>query len=251
MYLEFTGERIVPGHVTDHLFAEHENRYVFAARFVAASNVLDVACGTGIGTEFLFRSGAASCTGMDIDPIAVQHAISAYDQCKFIACDATKMPVQDGSFDVIVSFETIEHLPDPVKFLKECSRVLRPGGTLVCSTPNLKVSQWGPPNPFHVREYTTDEFTDLLKSSNFDVSEMYSQGDVLYPMFVARRMTSKLLGLLGVKSVLRKLLHRKPATLTARSAFEAASDDQRIRLFRRTWSAEPTFVIAVAQKRGI
>src|SRR6266478_7926362 len=65
--LQFTGERIVPGQVDEPLFRAHEARYVFAGRFVRDKAVLDLACGTGIGTHYLLKAGALTCLGLDID----------------------------------------------------------------------------------------------------------------------------------------------------------------------------------------
>src|SRR5271169_2569473 len=134
--LEHTGERLVPGKTGEALFREHEARYIFAARFVKGMRVLDVACGSGIGTQCLLQAGAHSCIGLDIDRAATDYARTRYKDCIFIRCDATSLCIADASVDVVVSFETIEHVKEQKAFLLECRRVLRPGGTLVCSTPN-------------------------------------------------------------------------------------------------------------------
>src|SRR5229473_2873774 len=115
--LQFTGERVVPGKVELFLFREHEARYAFASRFVKDKVVLDVACGTGIGTHYLLTEGARSCLGLDIDRPALEYARAVYEGCQFEECDATNLCVPDSSMDVVVSFETIEHLKDQLKFL--------------------------------------------------------------------------------------------------------------------------------------
>src|SRR5437879_9936218 len=97
--LPFTGERIVPGQVSEPLFREHEARYVFASRFVKDKVVLDVACGTGIGTHYLLTEGARSCLGLDIDRPAIDYARAVYEGCQFEECDATNLCVPDGSMD--------------------------------------------------------------------------------------------------------------------------------------------------------
>src|SRR5579859_6468672 len=108
--LDFTGERIVAGKTEAALFREHEARYVFAGQFVKGKEVLDVACGTGLGTQYLLKAGAARCQGIDIDPAAIAYANRAYGGCFFSCGDATEIGLADNSVDVVVSFETIEHV---------------------------------------------------------------------------------------------------------------------------------------------
>src|SRR5258708_20869456 len=79
--IPMAGERIHPGMVGEQVFREHEARYVFASRFVQGKRVLDVACGTGIGTQCLLNAGAQSCVGLDIDQLAVAYARAAYGNC--------------------------------------------------------------------------------------------------------------------------------------------------------------------------
>ena len=177
--LVVTGERLVPGALADRLFREHEARYVFAGEFVAGKQTLDVACGTGMGTKYLSVAGAVSSIGLDIDPTAVSFASKFYGGCKFAQCDVTRLCIASASIDVVVSFETIEHIEDQAKFLNECHRVLKPGGVLICSTPNQMLSKWAPRNPFHVRELTVSEFTDTVSSIFGDV-QLFSQNCVNY-----------------------------------------------------------------------
>src|SRR5262245_60102507 len=123
---------MVPGKTGETLFREHEARYVFASAFVKGMEVLDVACGTGAGTHYLTQVGGEHpCLGLDIDGPAIEYARAAYKGCQFAQCEATNLCVPDSSMDVVVSFETIEHLSDPMKFLSECKRVLRPGGVFI------------------------------------------------------------------------------------------------------------------------
>jgi predicted RNA methylase len=98
---EFTGERIVPGRTAEHLFREHEERYAFAAQYVKGKDVLDVACGTGVGSWFLRRAGARKVWGLDIDPQAVAFAKARYADVSFAQCDATELCLPDRSIDVV------------------------------------------------------------------------------------------------------------------------------------------------------
>ncbi len=151
--LVFTGERIVPGVTPAGIFREHEMRYRFAGEYVRGQKVVDVASGTGMGTDLLMKYGAKACVGLELDFPAAACAASFYRECRFAVCDAARACLRDGWADVIVTFETIEHLADPAGFLGECKRLLRPGGLFIGSTPNREVHRWYAPNPFHVHEF--------------------------------------------------------------------------------------------------
>jgi O-antigen biosynthesis protein len=246
--LKFTGERIVPGETAEILFRQHEERYVFAAQYVVGRKVLDVACGTGVGTSFLRAVGAHKVWGLDIDSSTIVFARSRYIDCDFAQGDATDMFLPDCSVDVVVSFETLEHLKDQQKFLLECNRVLRPRGILLCSTPNESLSRWGKENPFHFRELTIAEFHDLLASIFVDV-ELYAQRCRIYPLYVFRKLLLGVLDKLHLTGLVNRLLLRNPTT-TAMGRMEFTSSSKsgimphRPRLF-----FEPTYVVGVARKR--
>jgi SAM-dependent methyltransferase len=163
---EFTGERVIPGLVDADLFNEHRARYRFAARFAAPEMaVLDAGCGTGYGSaEFDARTVAA----IDLSPEAAAHGATHYGRAGafFAAASCAALPFRDGVFDLVVSFEVIEHLPDYRALLAEARRVLKSGGIFLVSTPNRAYyaesrAQAGP-NPFHVREFDYAEFTEIL-----------------------------------------------------------------------------------------
>jgi len=108
---EFTGERFLPG-VAGEIAYEHWHRYAFARRFVAGKRVLDAACGEGYGTA-LVAEVAASAVGVDIDAAVVATARGAYAQranLRFEVASVTLLPLADQSIDVVVSFETVEHV---------------------------------------------------------------------------------------------------------------------------------------------
>jgi SAM-dependent methyltransferase len=247
--LSVTGERIVPGEVAEELFRDHEVRYVFAASFVKGQRVLDVACGTGIGTHYLIQAGARSCLGLDIDPGAAAYAKATYQDCAFAQCDGTSLCLADASVDAVVSFETIEHVKDQTAFLLECRRVLTPGGVLICSTPNRTLSCWGATNPFHFRELTVKEFADLLRPM-FSHVQLYAQKNRIYALYVGRRVLVALLDKLQLTKPIRRLLRRNPATLITKSEFSRNLNDLdgEIQPWRPPLLYEPTFVIAVARK---
>src|ERR1019366_10458411 len=116
-------------------FWEHVYRYAFACRFVRGKRVLDIACGEGYGAAALQKAGAAHVIGVDVSESICLHARSKYG-LDARPGTAEQIPLADGSVDVIVSFETIENVPDTGRFLDECVRILVPGGRLIISTPN-------------------------------------------------------------------------------------------------------------------
>lgn len=149
---------------------EHAARYVWASRFTEGGEVLDIACGTGFGSEILLGSGASRVVAADVAEDAVEQArerLSGYgDRVQVRREDGGDLSFPDQSFDAVVSMETVEHVEDAERYLSEIHRVLRPGGKLLLSTPNALVTNPGggaPENPFHVREFTPDELQALLE----------------------------------------------------------------------------------------
>ena len=247
--LPFTGERIVPGQVDEPLFRAHEARYVFAGSFVKDKAVLDVACGTGIGTHYLLKAAALSCLGLDIDRPAIDYARAAYSGCQFAQCDATNLCVPDSSIDVVVSFETIEHLRDQLKFLSECNRVLRPGGVLVCSTPNRTMSRWARENIYHVHEFTVAELTRALETFFVDV-RLFGQKNTNHLLYAGRGLLSRALHGLQLMGLAKSLLRWESPPLTEGTEFgEIPTDsDYEIQPYHAARLMQPRYVIAVARR---
>ena len=177
--LQFTGERYVPG-TAGEIAHEHWHRYAFAARCASARRVLDVACGEGYGSGLLAQV-ATHVTGVDIDAATLAHARRRYAErtnCTFVEGSAAALPLGDASVDVVVSFETIEHLPadDQPRMLAEFARVLAPDGLLVLSSPNRPQysDARGYANPFHLHELDRGELAQLL-APHFPAQRWYRQ----------------------------------------------------------------------------
>ena len=159
--LDATGERLVPDLQHGELVhAEHLARYRLAAQLAPGRRVLDAASGEGYGSAILAAAGAVAVVGVDVDPKAVEHARASHPGPEFQVADVGALPFEDDAFDLVVSFETIEHVPDPPSALAELARVLRADGTLLISTPNKH--EYLVANEFHTVEYTHDEFVALL-----------------------------------------------------------------------------------------
>jgi SAM-dependent methyltransferase len=166
---EFTGERVIPGEVDVDLLNEHMARYTFAARLARGKRVLDAGCGAGYGSADLARA-AERVVGVDRAPEAIEfaraHYAAAHLSFEEASCEA--LPHADGSFELVVAFEVIEHLEDWRGFLREARRVLVGNGQLVVSTPNklyyTESRGADGANPFHVHEFDFDEFRAELKA---------------------------------------------------------------------------------------
>jgi O-antigen/teichoic acid export membrane protein/2-polyprenyl-3-methyl-5-hydroxy-6-metoxy-1,4-benzoquinol methylase len=247
--LELTGERIVPGKTPEALFREHEERYTFAGQYVSGKDVLDVACGSGIGTSFLRGAGARSVCGLDIDQDAVAFAKARYGDCIFAQSDATDLCLANSSVDVVVSFETLEHLEDQRRFLTECHRVLRSGGMLICSTPNATVYRWYGMNPYHVREHTRRGFSRLL-AEHFVGLTLFSQREQVYPLFVLRRVVSRSLERLRLAGPIKRILGMKEPPLQMREEFsrDGRGVIREIQRYRGTWLKQPVYLVAVCRR---
>ena len=184
----FTGERFLPGYSDGSIELQHVHRYAFALPFVAGRSVIDIACGEGYGCD-LMGQVAAQVIGIDIDSGAIEMARQRYSRpnLQFKEGSASAIPMDDSSVDVVVSFETLEHLVDQNAFWSEIKRVLKTGGILVISSPNRDAynKQRIDENPFHTRELTQEELVSEL-SCLFAHYQLFSQdivfGSLLWPV---------------------------------------------------------------------
>jgi SAM-dependent methyltransferase len=154
---EFTGERL---HAGDPLFAldlaRHEAAYEIARGLLAGGRMLDLGCGSGYGAAGLAGRDAAVVALDRVPPDPTNRRSAA----RFVRADLGAVPLAPRAFDLVVSFQVIEHLADPGPYLDAIARVLAPGGTALLTTPNVLTSDGV--NPYHVHEYRAEEFRDLL-----------------------------------------------------------------------------------------
>lgn len=163
--MEFDGERFTP-ECEREIWYEHLHRYALASTWCKSRRVLDAACGEGYGSA-LIASQADHVTGLDISASAIDHAKTRYQELgnlEFRTGDVSGLPFEDDVFDVIVSFETLEHLEAQKDMLREFRRVLRADGFLVLSSPDKAEysDRRGFRNKHHVRELYRDELEALL-----------------------------------------------------------------------------------------
>jgi ubiquinone/menaquinone biosynthesis C-methylase UbiE len=172
--LRKTGERIIPEHFLRSreaylLYLKHLFAYEAVKKFIPEkSSVMEVGCGEGYGTNYLSHN-VQHIVGLDVNEDVIQHASRKYRsaRCSFKFYDGVNIPYNDSTFDVVVSFQVIEHVQDDKSFLTEIRRVLKTGGTCLLTTPNrthrVKPDK-KPWNRFHIREYYPNELEATLKT---------------------------------------------------------------------------------------
>ena len=143
----------------------HARRYELAADIALQHNarrIADVASGTGYGSRLLSTIANATTDGVDLDPDAVDYAQRHHacdGRCMFHTADACDTGLDPNTYDLAASFETIEHVQNATGLVAELHRILRPGGTLVISTPN-RIG----PTPYHVHDFGLPEFAAMIES---------------------------------------------------------------------------------------
>ncbi len=179
--IENTGERFIPESNDEELEIEHLQRYYSIQAFVKNKTVLDAACGEGYGS-YLLSLYANKVTGIDIDEKTVQHARDKYGESEKLnyVCGsvADLCMIKDHSMDVVVSFETIEHVDESCQtaFLADIYRVLKEDGILIMSTPNKAeyTDRYNFHNKWHIREFYVEEFVKFL-NKKFSKVRLYQQ----------------------------------------------------------------------------
>jgi O-antigen biosynthesis protein len=158
------GERLMTDNQT-HTALEHLHRYALAHEIAAGLDVLDVACGEGYGSNLL-AGCARSVVGVDVAADVVAHAAAKYRRknLRYLHGSATAVPLPAAAVDLVVSFETIEHLREHDEMLAELRRVLRPGGRMIISSPDRRFysEATGHANPYHLKELSCEEFRELV-----------------------------------------------------------------------------------------
>ncbi len=173
--LTFTGERL---HAEDALFGidllRHRAAYQAAldhAYAVATPRILELGSGTGYGTAELAEALAARFGTADRGVVGVDRVapldVGRRSPAQFLRADLNALPLRGDDFDLVLSFQVIEHLPDPTRYVDALANHLREDGTSLVTTPNAAFSDGE--NPFHVREYEAQDLHDLLAARFHDV----------------------------------------------------------------------------------
>lgn len=177
---DFSGVRFSLEMDDEELAIEHLQRYRAVCDMVKDKDVLDAACGEGYGSYMLAKI-AKTVVGVDIDEkviIADNEKYRDVNNLTFIQASISNLyMVADHSKDVIISFETIEHVAQNIqeKFIKEIKRILTPEGVLIMSTPDkMEYSdRFNFHNKFHVREFYRDEFINFISKEFYNIALYY------------------------------------------------------------------------------
>lgn len=187
-------ERWVPGFTDEVTDFDHTQRYEWVTGFVNDKIVLDVACGAGKGSHLLATKGRAKqVLGCDLDKDAIRYASVKYKapNLRYEVQDAQALEM-DSVYDVVVSFETIEHLKNTNQFLNSVAKAMKADGRFFVSTP---VSQYEedlrPHNPFHVKEWGYYNFQKLI-AEQFKIDRIFIQLHEKRPYSFPERLLDKL-----------------------------------------------------------
>lgn len=183
--LNFTGEFFIPGKSGERIEADHIERYRFACKFVKGKSVLDIACGVGYSGPMFLQAGAVSYDGVDINRKLIEYAANSYgsELINYSVGDICTFS-NNKLFDLIACFETIEHVLNFKEAIQNLHRLLKPGGTLIISSPNRvitspqsKTLNSKPSNEFHTQEFIPVELLSIVNKIGFiaDMKSLYGQ----------------------------------------------------------------------------
>lgn len=160
-------------------WGEHLHRYQEVLKSLNGNEkILDIACGSGFGTHLLSGNSKGKVYGGDLSSEAINLCQKTWnkDNLSYEIMDGTQLKFEDNYFDVVVSFETIEHTAMFNEMILELKRIVKPTGTIYLSTPNIKInSPLGiVTNPYHTQEWNTEEFDKILKK-HFNSYQLFGQ----------------------------------------------------------------------------
>ncbi len=181
--MKFTGERCIVGQVEKRIEDDHVNRYLFLEPYITNNHkVIDIACGSGFGTKIISR-WTNNVFGVDISEEAISHAKNTYHDLdeNFTVGNAVNFSCSE-KYDRVVSFETIEHIPEFKKVIQNYNKLLTKNGLLFISSPNRLITSPNcrelsdkPKNKFHTQEFTIPELTNFVNNFGFQVLDTYYQ----------------------------------------------------------------------------
>jgi SAM-dependent methyltransferase len=195
--------------------------YHFALPMALGKRILDYGCGTGYGTNFLYRRATPpTLTGVDVSDAAIAFCKASYDDIadSFFLLKPGRLPFADDSFELITLFQVIEHVQDDHGLIGELHRVLAPAGVLLITTPNVEFSgedPLSPSNPHHIREYDSKSLSQLCTPIFHGVTRLGVHGslrmggagiglEIFRPYRALRRLS---------RSIRRRPLYTPPCSL--------------------------------------
>lgn len=221
-------ERITPSN-TEHWYQvglQHMQRYEFAMQFCRDRSVIDIACGCGYGAYCLARNCAKDVVGLDRSEEAITYARNNYrlPNLSFHQLDWSSSEPAMGPVDLVVSFETVEHLDNPQRFIHWIANSLKTNGKLLVSAPNALIYSRAPKptiNPYHVNE---PDYLTLLSwlSEDFIVAGEWEQSSVCAEYMPQTQLVTRskvIKALLMLENLVRKALAKPALDITASTSF--------------------------------
>ena len=238
------------------LYFEHLLRYRFARDQAPARGVaVDLGCGQGYGTALL-RERVRRAIGGDLFADSLSFARARYPGpgLDYLRFDARRIPLGAGCVDLVVCFEAIEHVTAPERLVREAARGLRPGGVFLVSTPYLEHAAEGrPENPLHEKEYTADEFRELLRPSFGEVELLGQTREAEAVAVEGGWKKIRALDPFGLRRFLPRGWITRTARGIARMSGRTAPTEERLEAFTRIIpDTRPgiRYMIAVGKKPG-
>lgn len=187
-------------------WGEHVYRYELVLPHIKPTDkIIDIACGTGYGSHLLAQYTQEQVIGGDISKETIHFCKSYWkkENLDFQVLDGTNLPFSDDYFDVVVSFETIEHTTQYMKMLQEFKRILKKTGKAFISTPNFVInSPTGKiVNPYHTQEFTYDELNEIL-GKVFSKFKIFGQQYIRYEKNSSfQKLVEKFFLLRGIRKI--------------------------------------------------
>ena len=170
--------------------ARRELALQFLSQVVPANAlILDVGCGTGKGQESFGNLGTVFGVDFSQDALMFRHERGLE---RIARANAEALPIQSKKFDIVVTLDTVEHIPDDQKAVSEIARILKPGGVILLNVPAYQWL-WGPHDValMHQRRYTRMQVKKLLESNGFVIERLSYHIFFLFPLVALSRFVSK------------------------------------------------------------
>ncbi|MBI4832110.1 MAG: methyltransferase domain-containing protein [Candidatus Lindowbacteria bacterium] len=209
-------------------------------RIAGSGLVLEIGCGEGFGAGLLSKH-VRKIIGLDVDENTVLHASKKYRSasCSFVTYGGRRLPFRDNTFDVVISFQVVEHVPDDTGFISEAHRVLKTKGSFHITTPNRThrlrngTKPW---NKFHLREYYPNEFERILRNRFESVNVWGIRGSEEIEKIEKQRIKDTLrlraLDPLGLREFIPEPLRVAIRAAMRRAAGKDLPVDERLSAFR-------------------
>jgi ubiquinone/menaquinone biosynthesis C-methylase UbiE len=237
-------------------WGEHLHRYYEAVKYLKGDEkILDLACGLGFGTAILAEKTKNEVVGGDIAEEAITDSKQYWQHLNltFLILDGTNLPYSDAFFDTLISFETIEHTTQYRQMLREFSRVLKPNGIALISTPNFPInSPTGKVmNPYHTQEFTHAELLQILKEVFGEVhiqGQQYSRYKIQSFRNRLGRVVERFLLLRGIRKIPIFLQDEVMKTLINRTIYPEAQDFEMVDGLEEVLKCQTFFALCKAPR---